>query len=86
MPDEVEVRNTLSEPAARQLANATKTRAQMLAITPRCLITFLPWVPVEAGIYRLNKVTEREGLGEVECSPTWERDIDLPEPPRANIS
>ena len=79
MPDEVEVRNTLSEPAARQLANATKTRAQMLAITPRWLITFLPWVPVEAGIYRLNKVKEREGLGEVECSPTWERDIDLPE-------
>jgi hypothetical protein len=40
-----------SEPAVRQLANATKTRAQMLAITPRWLITFLPWVPVEAGIY-----------------------------------
>ncbi|MGH6842909.1 MAG: aminotransferase class V-fold PLP-dependent enzyme, partial [Methylocella sp.] len=64
---------------ARQLANATKTRAQMLAITPRWLITFLPWVPVEAGIYRLNKVKEREGLGEVECSPSWERDSDLPE-------
>lgn len=51
MPDDVELRRTLSEPAARQLANATKTRAQMLAITPRWLITFLPWVPVEAGIY-----------------------------------
>jgi hypothetical protein len=36
-------------------------------------------VPVEAGIYRLNKVKEREGLGEVECSPSWERDSDLPE-------
>jgi hypothetical protein len=79
MPDEVEVRNTLGEPAARQLANATKTRAQMLAITPRWLISFLPWVPVEAGIYRLNRVKEREGLGEVECSPSWERDADLPE-------
>lgn len=79
MPDEVEVRNTLGEPAARQLANATKTRAQMLSISPRWLITFLPWIPVEAGIYRLNKVKEREGLGAVECSPTWERDQDLPE-------
>ena len=79
MPDEAEVRMTLGEPAARQLANATKTRAQMLAITPRWLITFLPWVPVEAGIYRLNKVKEREGLGDVECSPSWERDADLPE-------
>ncbi|MCL2429174.1 MAG: hypothetical protein FWD12_08085 [Alphaproteobacteria bacterium] len=79
MPDDVELRRTLSEPAARQLANATKTRAQMLAITPRWLITFLPWVPVEAGIYRLNKVKEREDLGAVECSPSWERDADLPE-------
>jgi hypothetical protein len=58
MPDDVELRRTLSEPAARQLANATKTRAQMQAITPRWLISFLPWVPVEAGIYRLNKVIE----------------------------
>ena len=33
MPDDVELRRTLSEPAARQLANATKTRAQMQAIT-----------------------------------------------------
>ena len=79
MADDTEIRRTLSEPAARQLANATKTRAQMLAITPRWLVSFLPWVPVEAGIYRLNKVKEREGLGEVECSPTWERDTDLPE-------
>jgi len=51
----------------------------MLGISPRWLTTFLPWVPVEAGIYRLNKVKEREGLGEVECSPSWERDADLPE-------
>ncbi len=79
MADDEVVRMTLSEPAARQLANATKTRAQMLGITPRWLTTFLPWVPVEAGIYRLNKVKEREGLGEVECSPSWERDADLPE-------
>jgi hypothetical protein len=33
-PDEVE-RKTLSESAARQLANATKTRAQWRGITPR---------------------------------------------------
>lgn len=79
MPDDVEVRMTLGEPAARQLANATKTRAQMQSITPRWLTTFLPWVPVEAGIYRLNRVKERDDLGDVECSPSWERDADLPE-------
>ncbi|WP_036263779.1 family 2A encapsulin nanocompartment shell protein [Methylocapsa aurea] len=79
MPDEVEVRRTLSEPAARQLANATKTRAQWSGITPRWLVSFLPWVPVEAGIFRLNRVKEVEGQSDVECSPSWERDADLPE-------
>jgi len=50
----------LSDSAARQLANATKTVAQMSTITPRWLIHLLPWVPVEAGIYRLNKVRHPE--------------------------
>jgi hypothetical protein len=79
MPDDVEVRRTLSEPAARQLANATKTRAQWSGITPRWLVSFLPWVPVEAGIYRLNRVKDTEGVSDVECSPSRERDSDLPE-------
>lgn len=77
-----EIRRTLSEPAARQLANATKTHAQWGGITPRWLVSFLPWTPVEAGIYRLNRVKE-EGTGElnrsadVGCSPS--NDEDLPE-------
>ena len=58
MTTEPEVRRTLSESAARQLANATKTRAQWSGITPRWLVSFLPWTPVEAGIYRLNRVKE----------------------------
>ncbi|MBN3844511.1 hypothetical protein G3N61_35210, partial [Burkholderia sp. Ac-20349] len=40
--------------AARQLANATKTVPQLSTITPRWLTHLLQWVPVEAGIYRLN--------------------------------
>lgn len=48
----------VSDAAARQLANATKTRAQLPTITPRWLIHFLSWVPVEAGIYRVNRVKE----------------------------
>jgi len=74
-----EIRRTLSEPAARQLANATKTHAQWGGITPRWLVSFLPWTPVEAGIYRLNRVKE-EATGEsadVGCSP--QNDEDLPE-------
>jgi hypothetical protein len=62
MPDEPEVRRTLSESAARLLANATKTRAQWSGITPRWLVSFLPWTPVEAGIFRLNRVKEDVAL------------------------
>src|ERR1700694_4806550 len=84
MADESEARRTLAEGAARQLANATKTRAQWGGITPRWLIPFLPWTPVEAGIYRLNRVKETRGAtsassADVECSPPRDRDADLPE-------
>jgi hypothetical protein len=77
--DTPEPRRTLSEQGARQLANATKTRAQWSGITPRWLVSFLPWVPVEAGIYRLNRVKEStvDASTSVECSPRG--DADLPE-------
>lgn len=79
MAEVSEARRTLSESSARQLAHATKTRAQWKGITPRWLPTFLPWTPVEAGIFRLNQVKESAGGDEndVECSP--QNDIDLPE-------
>jgi len=56
----------LGDSAARQLANATKTVAQMSTITPRWLIRMLSWTPVEAGIYRLNKVRHPESV-DVAC-------------------
>ncbi len=46
----------LGDLAARQLANATKTVPQLDTITPRWLLHLLAWVPVEAGIYRVNRV------------------------------
>src|SRR6185312_4372719 len=78
-------RSTVAECAARQLANATKTRAQWGGITPRWLIPFLPWTPAEAGIYRLNRVKETRGAtaasstASVESSPPKDRDAELPE-------
>jgi hypothetical protein len=78
MPEKAEVRHTLSEQQARQLANVTKTAPMMEAITPRWLVTFLSWVPVEAGTYRVNKVKPtRPGTRTIECSP--DEEIDLPE-------
>ncbi|MFG1378649.1 family 2A encapsulin nanocompartment shell protein [Xanthobacter autotrophicus] len=81
MTEEPAIRRTLNEVAARQLANATKTRAQWSGITPRWLVSFLPWTPVEAGIYRLNRVKDANGeiTADVECSPRRDQDPDLPE-------
>jgi hypothetical protein len=62
---------TLGAEAARQLANTTKTPPQWIGTTPRWLVSLLPWTPVEAGTYRVNKVKEggEKGIG-IECSPS----------------
>jgi hypothetical protein len=66
---------TLGERAARQLSNTTKTPPQWVGITPRWLVQLLPWVPVEAGVYRLNKVIN-DKFG-VDCSPDDQEDRAL---------
>ncbi|MEU8541495.1 family 2B encapsulin nanocompartment shell protein [Streptomyces sp. NPDC048717] len=48
-------RESLSTSAARNLATTTKTVPQMLGITPRYLLRVLPWVELEAGVYRVNR-------------------------------
>jgi hypothetical protein len=50
--------HTLAAQAARQLANTTKTPPQWRGVTPRWLVSFLPWTPVEAGTYRVNRVID----------------------------
>jgi hypothetical protein len=80
--------HALGPQAARQLANTTKTPPQWKGITPRWLVNLLPWVPLEAGTYRVNKVKEGpEALVTVECGVTDVRDlpsaaIDYEEHPR----
>ena len=61
------VHTTLGDNAARQLANATKTTAQLSTISPRWLTHLLQWVPVEAGIFRLNQVKD-PGSIKVTCT------------------
>ena len=48
--------SSLGPAAARNLANVTKTVPQIGTVTPRWLLRLLPWVSVEAGIYRVNRV------------------------------
>ena len=64
----------LGDAAARQLANATKTVPQMSTITPRWLVHLLQWVPVEAGIYRVNRVKDASQVA-VDCSGRDERQL-----------
>lgn len=67
---------SLSDDAARQLANATKTAPQLSTITPRWLVQLLQWVPVEAGIYRVNRVSNPQ---DVQVACTQRDESSLPE-------
>ena len=66
----------LGDAAARQLANATKTVPQLSTITPRWLTHFLQWIPVEAGIYRLNKVRDPDAV-KVLCAKRDESELPV---------
>ena len=57
------IKNTLSlgPIAARNLSTATVTIPQWDYITPRWLLQLLPYVNVDGGAYRINKVIEKKG-------------------------
>ncbi|OHV93935.1 membrane protein [Janthinobacterium lividum] len=76
----------LGDNAARQLANASKSVPQLSTITPRWLVHLLQWLPVEAGIYRLNRVKNPKDV-RVACSQRDESElpqtfVDYDEQPR----
>ena len=86
MSDHHDVPTALGDNAARQLANATKTVPQLSTISPRWLVHLLQWLPVEAGIYRLNKVKNPRDV-RVACSQRDESElpqtfVDYDEAPR----
>lgn len=66
--------HALGERAAFQLANVTKTPPQYGAITPRWLVRFLDWKPLEAGTLRVNKVVDEKSV-EVICDQKDEQAI-----------
>jgi Phage capsid-like protein len=82
---------TLGAAAARQLANTTKTPPQWIGNSPRWLVSLLPWTPVEAGTYRVNRVKDdgdedEKGIA-IECSPSDGQElprawVDYEEQPR----
>src|ERR1700677_2857984 len=66
MAQNEKIHHSLSEKAAFQLANVTKTAPQYRAITPRWLVRFLDWKPLESGTFRRNRVDEGKAI-EVVC-------------------
>lgn len=59
LSDNVMSHYSLDPNVARNLSHSTIAAPTMEAITPRWLLTFLPWVSVEAGVYRVNQVKRR---------------------------
>ena len=49
------LQRSVTTTVARNLASTTKTAPQMMSITPRFLLSMLPWVHVESGTYRVNR-------------------------------
>ena len=74
MADTTTAHHTLGERAAFQLANVTKTAPQYGVITPRWLVRFLDWKPLEAGTLRVNRVVDEKSV-EVICDQKDEQAI-----------
>ena len=49
------LQRSVTTSVARNLANTTKTPPQMMSITPRWLLSLIPWVHVDGGTYRVNR-------------------------------
>src|SRR5512136_2227224 len=69
MSDNLLQRSVTTE-VARNLTTTTKTNPKMMSITPRWLLSQLPWVQVSGGTYRVNRT-------KVELSKAERVDVDV---------
>src|SRR4029078_10630913 len=49
------LQRSVTTAVAKNLATTTKTSPKMMSITPRWLLSMLPWVNVQGGTYRVNR-------------------------------
>jgi len=87
---ETNPRPVLGDAGARQLATTQKTQVQTSIITPRWLPRFLSWVPVEAGVYRVNRAKDNATTVAVICTSKAEQElptsyVDYVEKPREYV-
>jgi hypothetical protein len=86
------LQRSVTTTVARNLAHTTITSPKMMSITPRWLLSLLPWVQVEGGIYRVNRTkvelskAERIGVDVVNGEATIEPDSLRSVPLFANLS
>ncbi|MBB6245279.1 family 2A encapsulin nanocompartment shell protein [Rhodanobacter sp. A1T4] len=74
MADKKTPQLSLGDAGARQLANTTKSAPKLEIISPRWVTHLLQWLPVEAGVYRLNKVKNPENV-DFACARRDESDL-----------
>ena len=75
------LQRSVTTEVARNLANTTKTRPMMTSITPRLLLSLLPWVQVDGGIFRVNRT--RVELSKAERIPVDVSDAGASFPPES---
>lgn len=90
MAEEAQSRRVLGDVAARQLSTTQKTIVQTPIITPRWLPRFLAWVPVEAGVYRVNRSKDTGTAQAIVCTSKTEKElptsyVDYVEKPREYV-
>src|ERR1700754_3430917 len=81
------LQRSVTTSVAKNLATTTKTSPKMQSITPRWLLSMLPWVHVAGGTYRVNRTkvelskAERIGIdvtgGVASFSPDALRSVPL---------
>ena len=49
------LQRSVTTSVARNLTSTTKTAPRMMSITPRFLLSMLPWIQVDGGTYRVNR-------------------------------
>ena len=64
------LQRSVTTAVAKNRANTTKTSPKMMSITPRWLLSLLPWVNVEGGTYRVNRT-------KVELSKAERIEVDI---------
>src|SRR5580704_10593670 len=66
------LQRSVTTAVAKNLATTTKTSPKMMSITPRWLLSMLPWVQIEGGTYRVNRT-------KVELSKAERIEVELKE-------